>query len=45
MNDKKERIVNLNENGGDQALDLTLRPKILDEYVGQKKTKEIEIAK
>lgn len=42
---EQERIISAKESNGDKALDLTLRPKILDEYVGQKKTKEnIKIA-
>lgn len=34
------RIVNAQENNGDKALDQTLRPKILGEYIGQDKIKE-----
>ncbi|MDD5291308.1 MAG: Holliday junction branch migration DNA helicase RuvB [Patescibacteria group bacterium] len=36
----KERIINPEELGNDKALDLTLRPKRLEEYVGQDKIKE-----
>jgi len=42
---EKERIINSKETNGDRALDLTLRPKNLDEYIGQSKVKEnIKIA-
>jgi len=37
---RQDRVVSAKETNGDQALDLTLRPKSLDEYVGQKKIKE-----
>ena len=40
MENKEERIVAVSEGNGDQALDLTLRPKTLAEYVGQAKIKE-----
>jgi len=36
----KERIISTKEAGNDSALDLTLRPKNLNEFVGQDKTKE-----
>jgi len=36
---QQERIVKSEESNGDQALDLTLRPKKLSEYVGQEKVK------
>lgn len=35
-----ERLVDTREKEGDRALDLTLRPKTLDEYIGQQKIKE-----
>lgn len=38
--DIKERIVDSQENIDDQVLDYSLRPKVLDEYVGQTKVKE-----
>lgn len=42
---EKKRIITAKESNGDKQLDITLRPKILDEYVGQKKIKEnIQIA-
>jgi len=45
MNEEKEKILDLTEQNGDQVLDLSLRPKKLDEYVGQEKVKEnIKIA-
>lgn len=37
---KPDRIITGKETNGDKALDLTLRPKKLDEYVGQNKVKE-----
>jgi len=37
---QKERIISSGEANGDKALDLTLRPKNLDEYIGQSKVKE-----
>ncbi len=40
MEKKKERIVGGKDTGGDSALDLTLRPRKLSEYVGQEKIKE-----
>ncbi|OGF28094.1 Holliday junction DNA helicase RuvB [Candidatus Falkowbacteria bacterium RIFOXYB2_FULL_47_14] len=40
MEKDKERVITNKETGGDQALDLTLRPKILEEYIGQEKVKE-----
>jgi Holliday junction DNA helicase RuvB len=39
-NINKERVINPEEMGNDKALDLTLRPKNLTEYVGQDKIKE-----
>lgn len=36
----EERIIESKEANGDKALDLTLRPKNLSEYVGQEKIKE-----
>ncbi|MFH1661675.1 MAG: Holliday junction branch migration DNA helicase RuvB [Candidatus Falkowbacteria bacterium] len=38
--DTNKRIISGEENSCDSALDLTLRPKSLDEYVGQAKVKE-----
>lgn len=40
MSNFEERITTANQNNGDGVLDLTLRPKILKEYVGQEKVKE-----
>lgn len=37
---KAERIIAANETSGDKALDLTLRPRRLADYVGQDKIKE-----
>lgn len=37
---KNERIVSAKESNGDGMLDLTLRPKRLNEYIGQNKVKE-----
>ena len=37
---EKERIISAKETNGDKGLDLNLRPKTLDDYVGQKKIKE-----
>ncbi|MBI4812309.1 Holliday junction branch migration DNA helicase RuvB [Candidatus Falkowbacteria bacterium] len=37
---KKERIISAKEANGDKAWDLSLRPKKLNEYIGQKKVKE-----
>jgi len=43
--DEEERIISPVETGVDKALDFSLRPKNLDEYVGQEKIKEnIKIA-
>jgi len=39
-NEEKERIISPKETNGDRGLDLSLRPKILDDYVGQEKVKE-----
>jgi len=36
----KDRIISAKETNGDQSLDLSLRPKKLNEYVGQDKIKE-----
>jgi len=36
----KKRIISSKEVNGDKALDLSLRPKNLDEYIGQNKVKE-----
>jgi len=45
MTEEKERLIDNKEKNGDQALDMSLRPKVLDEYVGQEKVKEnIKIA-
>jgi holliday junction DNA helicase RuvB len=38
--DNQDRIIDIGENGGDQALDLSLRPSKLDEYVGQTQVKD-----
>jgi Holliday junction DNA helicase RuvB len=35
-----ERIISAKESGDDKALDLTLRPKKMEEYIGQNKVKE-----
>lgn len=40
QNKENERIISARETNGDKALDLTLRPKDLEEYVGQEKIKE-----
>ena len=41
----EDRIINAKEANGDVQLDITLRPKKLSDYVGQKKVKEnIQIA-
>lgn len=40
MEEEIQRIVNPKETNGDQAFDLTLRPKKLEEYIGQEKVKE-----
>ncbi len=40
MSEKEDRVINPEEVDGDGVLDLTLRPKVLDEYVGQEKIKE-----
>ncbi|MFH0923923.1 MAG: Holliday junction branch migration DNA helicase RuvB [Candidatus Falkowbacteria bacterium] len=37
---KPERIISAKETNGDKQLDMTLRPKKLDEYVGQEKIKD-----
>lgn len=39
-NNKNDRIITAKETNGDQVLDVTLRPKKLNEYVGQEKIKE-----
>lgn len=36
---EKQRIITSGENNGDKALDLSLRPKRLEEYIGQEKIK------
>lgn len=36
----KDRVISAKETNGDKAFDLTLRPRKLDEYVGQNKVKE-----
>jgi len=36
----KDRVISGKEGNNDKALDLTLRPKMLDEFVGQEKMKE-----
>lgn len=36
----EERLISAEESNGDKQLDMTLRPKNLDEYVGQEKIKE-----
>ena len=38
--ENEERIISAKETNGDQGLDITLRPKKLEEYVGQHKVKE-----
>ena len=40
MDNIEDRIIATNETSGDQALDLTLRPQRLAEYIGQAKIKE-----
>jgi holliday junction DNA helicase RuvB len=41
MNSKNdERIISAKESGDDKALDLTLRPKRMEEYIGQSKVKD-----
>ena len=40
MENNEERIINSKETNGDKALDNALRPKKLDEYIGQEKIKE-----
>jgi Holliday junction DNA helicase RuvB len=39
-NKNDERIISAKESGDDKALDLTLRPKRMEEYIGQSKVKE-----
>ncbi len=39
-NGKIERLISIKETNGDRTLDLTLRPKRLNEYIGQDKVKE-----
>ncbi|MBU4000194.1 AAA family ATPase, partial [Patescibacteria group bacterium] len=39
-NNEPERIISAKETNGDKQLDMTLRPKKLDEYVGQEKIKD-----
>ena len=38
--EEKERLINPKESNGDKVLEQTLRPKTLDEYIGQEKVKE-----
>lgn len=38
--DEQERIISAKETNGDKQLDLTLRPKKIDEFVGQQKIKD-----
>lgn len=40
QNDNEERLISAHETNGDRALDLSLRPKILDDFIGQSKVKE-----
>ncbi len=40
MSNEEDRIITSKETNGDKALDLTLRPKRIDDYVGQEKIKE-----
>ncbi len=40
MADNNQRIINPQETGSDKALDLTLRPKSLSDFIGQKKIKD-----
>ncbi|MFA6994876.1 MAG: Holliday junction branch migration DNA helicase RuvB [Patescibacteria group bacterium] len=40
MSDIKDRLISPIERQGDEALDLSLRPKILSEYIGQEKVKQ-----
>lgn len=40
QNDNEERLISAHETNGDKALDLSLRPKILDDFIGQNKVKE-----
>ena len=40
IKENKNRLINPQETQNDQAFDLTLRPKNLDEFVGQEKIKE-----
>ena len=37
---KEERIVSSKEKTNDKALDLTLRPRTLNEYIGQERIKK-----
>lgn len=37
---QKERIISTKETNGDKRLDLTLRPKVMTEYIGQIKVKD-----
>ena len=39
-NNQEERIISTKETNGDKAFDLSLRPKNLDEFIGQDKIKE-----
>jgi len=40
MNTKEDRLISPIERQGDEALDLSLRPKTLKEYIGQEKIKQ-----
>lgn len=40
MDEKQERIISGKETGGDGTLDLALRPKKIEEYIGQEKVKD-----
>lgn len=40
MSSTKDRLISPIERQGDEALDLSLRPKILSEYIGQEKIKQ-----
>lgn len=39
-NDNEERLISAKEANGDKTLDMSLRPKVLDEFIGQNKVKE-----
>lgn len=40
MDNNEERVISAKETKGDKALDLTLRPQSMKEYIGQEKVKE-----